>query len=167
MVGIIKDVLGYEGRYKISDDGVVYSHPRTTTKGGVLSPSPNGKGYLKVVLHKDGRRKTLNIHRLVATHFVKGYFDGAHVNHIDFDKTNNTSYNLEWVTADENNRHSRERLINSTAKHYTIETPKGEIRHIFNLSEFCREHKLDSSSMVKVAKGKLKHYKQYKCSYRS
>lgn len=56
-------------------------------------------------------RKHLNVsvHRLVASHFVKGDTN-LEVNHKDGDRTNNRSDNLEWVTRSENIQHSYDTL---------------------------------------------------------
>lgn len=46
------------------------------------------------------------VHLYVAYGWVDGYFDGAEVDHIDYDRTNYKSDNLRWVTHEENIRHS-------------------------------------------------------------
>src|SRR5699024_5500775 len=45
-------------------------------------------------------------HRLVANSFINKPFGNVEVNHIDCDKENNTTENLEWVTRTENIRHA-------------------------------------------------------------
>jgi hypothetical protein len=52
----------------------------------------------------EGKRRPVEVHRLVARAFVPGYFEGATVDHLDGDKTNNAASNLEWVTRSENTR---------------------------------------------------------------
>lgn len=42
------------------------------------------------------------VHLYVAYAWVPGYFDGAEVNHKDFDRNNYSAENLEWVTHKEN-----------------------------------------------------------------
>ena len=46
------------------------------------------------------------IHLYVAHAWVDGYFDGAEVNHKDFNKMNNNADNLEWITHEENVKYS-------------------------------------------------------------
>lgn len=46
------------------------------------------------------------IHMYVAYAWVDGYFDGAEVNHKDFDRMNYNADNLEWVTHGDNVRYS-------------------------------------------------------------
>ena len=99
-----RDVVGYEGLYKISEYGDVMSigYGRTGEKR-LIKPRNDGRGYMQVGLYKNGKRKQHKIHRLVATAFCEGaeYFN--EVNHIDEDKTNNHYSNLEWCTREYNN----------------------------------------------------------------
>lgn len=88
--------------YEISDEGEV----RNSKTNLILKPSYTRGGYQKVNLYKDGSRKSVKIHRLVAENFIKKDRDKPHVNHIDGDKTNNRISNLEWCTPSENNKHS-------------------------------------------------------------
>ncbi len=88
----------YENIYKISNYG------RVVNFKGELSPSLT-KGYYRVKLSKEGEKKFISIHRLVAKHFVEGYKEGLVVNHKDLNKTNNHYTNLEWITPKENTQH--------------------------------------------------------------
>lgn len=105
--------------YEVSDTGLIRSLDRTITqmgrfglmqvtyKGRILKQKINSTGYMQVtVRNQKSGDKTLNIHRIVATAFLGGYFDGAEVNHKDGDKTNNDISNLEWVTSSENKTHA-------------------------------------------------------------
>lgn len=46
------------------------------------------------------------VHMYVAKGWVNGYFEGAEVNHKDFDRTNYNANNLEWVTHIDNVHYS-------------------------------------------------------------
>ena len=104
-------VAGYEGRYSITRDGEVWSHPYTTSngkkrKGLWLRPATSIYGYRQVVLTKpDKSRHTLSIHRLVATTFL-GDGTGLQVNHKNGIKADNSVENLEWCTQLENMQHA-------------------------------------------------------------
>lgn len=108
-----KDIEEFETYYQISSYGRIRSKARKTSNQfsaefiktqGIITPA----GYEVVNLYRDGEYKTIAVHRIVATHFVVGYFEDAVVNHIDGDKTNNYSINLEWCTRSENQKHAIE-----------------------------------------------------------
>lgn len=96
-----KDIKGWEGYYKISSFGRVLSVKRGIYKA--LDESNRG-GYVRVNLCNNAKQKKYFVHRLVAEAFVEGYFDGADVNHKDFDRKNNNADNLEWVTKSQNSQ---------------------------------------------------------------
>lgn len=93
-------VPGYEGRYEISDTGVVFSH--LTNK--VLAQSTNRYGYLRVtLLDAHGNLKTWTIHQLVVLAFRGPRpADKSLVRHLDDDKANNALSNLAYGTKREN-----------------------------------------------------------------
>jgi hypothetical protein len=115
-----KAIDGYEGYYKISNLGRVFSIAKGRCKhcgyggkkgGLILQNRPSGpkKTYWMVSLSKPdfkGQRARL-VHRLVAEHFIRGRTkERRFVNHKDGDKRNNVASNLEWVTPAENARHA-------------------------------------------------------------
>ena len=95
-----EDIPGYEGLYKISDTGNVWS-----CKYKKLLSKRINKGYVYVNLHQNRQQKTFPVHRLVALVYVPNPFDKKEVNHIDENKDNNNATNLEWVTSKENANH--------------------------------------------------------------
>lgn len=97
-----KDIKDWEGYYKISNLGRVLSVKSNVVK----SLDVNSCGYLRTQLCKNGVSCKRFVHRLVAEHFIDGYFDGAVVNHKDFNKDNNSIDNLEWVTRSDNSKHA-------------------------------------------------------------
>lgn len=100
----VPDVL--EWTYEISNYGRIFSHLKCPTRpnGGIMSPSVNGKGYRQINLKGHHTNKICcKIHRLVMLHF--NYVQGCQyleVDHIDGNKDNNSIWNLEWVTPQEN-----------------------------------------------------------------
>lgn len=105
-----KDIIGYEGLYKISNYGRVMTFFRGNE---VLSKEPvrllKGKidkdGYIEYRIGKNGKSKYVRSHRLVAIHFIPNPENKAQVNHIDGVKNNNHISNLEWCTNSENALH--------------------------------------------------------------
>ena len=92
-----KDIKGYEGLYRISNKGFVIGF-----KNNRQLKIDTSSGYSRVILQNNGKKERFLVHRLVAIHFIDGYFDGAVVNHIDGNKNNNHYTNLEYVTRSEN-----------------------------------------------------------------
>lgn len=104
--------------YEVSTQGRVRSSPTAPRHGrrepgSVLFTSLDNKGYPQVVLYRNGKRKTVKVHRLVATAFLVKPFNGAQVNHRDGSKTNNAADNLEYVTNKENQEHAVKTLRDS------------------------------------------------------
>lgn len=67
----------------------------------------NKDGYAVVSacgMKPDGHKifRTLQVHVLVAREFVDGWFDGAEVNHKDFNRANPAYWNLEWLSHKDN-----------------------------------------------------------------
>lgn len=59
-----------------------------------------------------------------------------------------------------------ERILNNilaNSENWIVTDPTGKEFHVKGLALFCREHGLNNSHMAAVAKGKLKHHKQWKC----
>ena len=61
-------------------------------------------GYLQVSINKDGVKGKYLKHRVIAEVLVSGYFEGAHVDHIDCNKQNNHPSNLQWCTKEYNHK---------------------------------------------------------------
>lgn len=98
---IWKDVVGYEGLYKVSNKGNVYSIERKDTigrkcGGRIMKPKITRDGYLRIGLYKNGIKKSKLIHRLVAEAFIPNPKSFLEVNHKDENKKNNYVENLEW-----------------------------------------------------------------------
>ena len=102
-----KDIKDYEGLYQVSDDGRV----RRILNDGRTREIKNRDGvYLTVSLSKRSIKKTFNVHRLVAEHFLPRPPKATEVNHKDGNKHNNNLSNLEWVTQRENLHHAMDVL---------------------------------------------------------
>lgn len=115
-----RDICGYEGFYQVSNKGRVRSLDRICNgvhiRGIAKNPSKNQDGYLFVNLQRNGKKRMLLVHRLVAQAFVDNKQHKPEINHIDGDKTNNNAENLEWVTSYENIDHAlKNGLIQSKA----------------------------------------------------
>lgn len=98
-----RDVVGYEGHYQISNLGNVKSLKRNGERIMNLSIDKT-KGYLRINLFKESKRKTIYIHQLVAIAFLghKPKGNKLVVDHIDNNKTNNKLENLQVISSREN-----------------------------------------------------------------
>ena len=94
-----KDVANYEGLYKVSNFGNVYSCRKK--RNMTLNPSEI-TGYVVVGLCKDGIQKLRSVHRLVAEAFIPNPLNLPVVHHMDDNKQNNCVNNLKWCTQKEN-----------------------------------------------------------------
>lgn len=131
-----KDVTGYEDRYTVSDNGLVFSKKRNKA----VTIYDNGNVYLKLMLWRGGKIDNRLVHRLVAEHFLDDWSPTLQVDHIDGDKTNNHVSNLRMVTQSQNMKaklkprgKSKYRGVNWNVKdkvfHAQI-SPKGKTMHI-------------------------------------
>jgi hypothetical protein len=114
----VHSILGKGG--KIDNVYEVSNHGRVKKNGKIKSYKSKCGGHFKY-----GRYivvgKGVYLHRLVAEHFVPNPHDKKFVNHIDGNKENNHASNLEWVTHQENIRHSVNTLgrkVNKTNTSY-------------------------------------------------
>lgn len=105
MEEIWKNVVSYEGLYKVSNLGnVAKIHPKTGEL--ILKKLSKRDGYLTTGLTKGGKTKSYLVHRLVAVAFLENESVKPYVNHIDGNRANNNVNNLEWVTPEENTYHA-------------------------------------------------------------
>ncbi len=101
------DIKDYNGRYKIGNKGTVIGVSRSkdnryNNKQWILKQYEDRNGYMYVTLQKDKKRKTIKVHRLVATHFIDNPYNYPCINHIDSNRKNNDVSNLEFCTHKQN-----------------------------------------------------------------
>lgn len=99
-----KDIPGYDGRYQVSNLGNFVSITKRSGRK-LLKGSFDKKGYIKISLYKNGSRKIVPAHRLVAMAFIPNLDNKPQVNHLDGVRTRNCVSNLEWCTNAENQWH--------------------------------------------------------------
>jgi hypothetical protein len=135
-----KPVIGFSKTHIVSNFGRVASTPRSyagiTPKGdksirymhgGILKMQRSNSGYFRVALAFNGVIKYRSVHRLVAMSFCTNPHNFKQVNHIDGNKTNNISTNLEWCSASHNQLHA---IAKGLVKH-----PLGSVRAFAKLSD--------------------------------
>ncbi len=183
---IWRDIPDYEDHYQVSNLGNVKSLSRYVFKNGgkfitkekLLSKGCDAGGYHHVGLCKNGKMKTIKVHRLVAICFIDNPNNYKPVNHLDGNKQNNRVGNLEWNSDKQNVRHACHKGLRN--KSYTNEqlatrpnnkpilqlSPNGElIKQWHSAKEVERELKLYAQHIYKCLKNKCETAYGYKWIY--
>lgn len=107
--------------YKINRNGVIINNSNRILRPATIS------GYKCIGLTSDkGKQRTLRVHRLVAIKFIENPNDHPVVNHIDRNRSNNNSDNLEWTTSKANTIHACGKKVNQ------IDVKTDEIINTYN-----------------------------------
>ena len=148
MEEIWKDIPGFPG-YQASNCGRIRSHNKVTSssrfpvrhwKDRILKQKVSKDRCSRVSLWKDGKEKTVLVHRLIASTFLENLFDTRMtVNHKDGNRQNNSIENLEWLTTGDNIRHGfRTGLYDRVQKPCVLAAPDGMKYEFPSLSEASR-----------------------------
>lgn len=102
-----------DNHLEISNLGRIRTHHRTYDRKNMtfceyrlIGSNDNGHGYQFIKYKVRGKNRRLYIHRAVAQIFISNPNHYEQVNHIDGNKLNNASSNLEWVSAKQNVDHA-------------------------------------------------------------
>lgn len=121
-----KIIYDYRGLYQVSNYGRVKTLERKDSMGRIvkekiMKQSKCAGDYLRVQLCKNGESKFFLVHRIVGFMFIDGYFEDAHIDHIDTNRSNNHVDNLRWCTIKENHN-------NPLTKEHISKSLKGKKR---------------------------------------
>lgn len=178
MTEIWKPIKGFEGLYEVSSLGRIKSLEKT---GSVFT----GKGkprkeykrperiiegwaqeYQMVELRKNGKSYSNLVHRLVAETFVPNPNKKHQVNHIDENKFNNLSENLEWVSLIENVNHGTGIERRSAKQRKSIVAVKNcESFSFASIKEAAKTIGIDPTNISHCLAGRQKTAKGYVFSY--
>lgn len=161
------DIQGFDGNYKISSQGEIWS--RKSTRGIKpnhwlkLNQFMSTYNYLYVGLSNNGSRKNFFVHRLVATTFVPNFDNKPYINHINGVKTDNRADNLEWVTAKENVAHAYNIGLrdNRGEKHYRAKLSSSDVLAIrrkckvegIPQKDLANEYKINANQISRIMSG--------------
>lgn len=95
-----KPIEEYEGLYEVSSLGNI----RSLSSNKIISQRQNQRGQSLIALSKKSIKKDFLVSRLVAKAFIPNPLNLPQVDHIieNRDKTNNTIFNLQWISQREN-----------------------------------------------------------------
>lgn len=123
LVTIIKNTIinlsklkeySFDNRYLCNRNGIVYLIKEElpgSYKCSIMSPFITKDGYVEYVLTaKDGKKKHIQAHRIVAGLYLKPIAGKEYVNHKDGNKQNNADTNLQYATRKENIQHTYDKL---------------------------------------------------------
>ena len=159
-----RDIPGYEGIYKVSAEGHIWSvrrlrankyswylgdgdKPLHRVGGHLLKPSADKDGYLQVGLTKDGKSKVRRVHRLVLEAFVGPCPEGMEACHANDIPDDNRIENLRWdypkMNAADRRRNRRKATLRGPRTHCKVGhelTPENSIWPTpKSLTPRCRE----------------------------
>lgn len=172
-IEVWKPIPNQEG-YEVSSFGNVRSVDRVvsiTTKRGettrryqgrLLKQSFDGKGnYLHVGL---GKRKIVNVHRLVAEAFIPNPLGLPEINHKDENKTNNRADNLEWCDHIYNNNYGSKRGATNGSKNPMNKFSEEVVREIkatyipgdieYGVTGLARKYGMSQTHVCAIIKGR-------------
>ena len=167
MEEIWKDVVGYEGLYKASNLGNVYS----CYVNRVLKPGTHKDGYKFVILRKDKKKSFKTIHRLVAEAFIKNPNPDKLliVNHKDENPENNSVDNLEWCDYVYNNTYNEVHMkrAKSLSKTTYVYDCNGKLVYEFSSSrEASRRLNISCGDINNCCTNRTLTYKNFVWSYK-
>ena len=106
---IVQDVIANEEWAIVPSfpmyDASTLGRIRNREQGHLLQFWTNRYGYSQVLLSRDGQKKQITVHRVIAETFF-GPANGLTVNHRDGDKLHNAVANLEYMSTAENMEHA-------------------------------------------------------------
>lgn len=193
MEEIWKDIVGYEGFYKVSSKGRVKSveryrigkrNSKVPCKAKIMSLQKSNGGYYQVLLCKNKHKKLVTVHRLVAFAFIPNDKNKPCVDHINGIRTDNRVENLRWCTIKENlnfdlarsniskankgsekcRKHTKAMQV-ACRKSVVIVFPNGEVREYASVTETEKDG-FNHSIVSACCRGKYKTSRRCKCYYK-
>ena len=172
-----RDIEGHEGRYQVSDWGMVRSLDRYVEghkgsryfkKGKMLALAKDRDGYMITSLGKYFPNQ--KVHKLVAKAFIPNPENKPEVGHWDCNPSNNKVENLYWCTRPENMGHpmTRERIRNTKSLKPVIQMTLDDeiVMEYESLHEMHRQTNYSRWAVGEVCNGNMNTYKRFKWKWK-
>lgn len=151
-----REILGYPN-YFVSNLGRFKKYMKSSESFILMKKTYNKTveyNYIGMINDKN-KRKNLRACRVVGFAFVDGFSKEKNtINHIDGDTTNDSSYNLEWISQRDNNLHSYRVLnkaVNKNKKRYEkiVYKEKYEFKTVRSLAKFLGVSEAQAHRLLK------------------
>lgn len=151
-----REILGYPN-YFVSNCGRFKKYMKSSESFILMKKTYNKAveyNYISMINDKN-KRKNLRACRVVGFAFVDGFSKEKNtINHINGDKTNDSSSNLEWISQHDNNLHSYRvlnRAVNKNKKRYEkiVYKEKYEFKTVIGLAKFLGVSEAQAHRLLK------------------
>ncbi|MEG0908757.1 MAG: HNH endonuclease signature motif containing protein [Bacilli bacterium] len=141
----------------VNREGQVFNKAKNT----FVKKSTINTGYYTVSVG----RKTVLVHRLVASLFCEREHDKLVVDHINSIRTDNRAENLRWVTTSENNKKAIRNKLNKPKKVKATCIKTGEEKIFNNPHQAWKVIGGNSSEIYRVCKGERRSTNGYRFEF--
>lgn len=166
-----KDVLGFEGKYLVSNYGrvkLLWKFQYSYFVGGIYTINNPKickgswfKGYRQISLHANGEETKKFVHKMVAESFLQKESFHDTVDHINMVKTQNNVENLRWTTRSQNTIWAQEQGV--TGNLFTPKFTQDQVVSIFkdkrSLDELASIYNVDRTTISRIRTGS--NYKRF------
>lgn len=140
------DIKDYEGKYMIHPEGKVFN-----LKSEKEIKVTKGQKYMRVKLDNGIKRRTVDMHRLLAEAFLPNPNNYPVINHKDENGFNNSLDNLEWCTYSYNATYGTAKQRRMEA---ILDKAEKELGHRYEVAQYTLEGELVAihESATKISK---------------
>lgn len=162
-------IKNYENEYVIDKNSKIYN----IKTGKEIKPCLSSNGYMTVSLWKNGKAKSISVHRIVAQTFIPNTNNYSEVNHKDMNKCNNSIENLEWCDRKYNVKysiHTRKTSMNTnihfaSKKIIQLDMNGNKIQKWNSIKEASEFYNIERSGISKCCRKIIRKFKNYIWEY--